>query len=138
MIYLVSKEPQLHGDFKKEDWLGQHIFEIHHKDKLVGFVSYCYWDKAYCLSCVYILKEFRNLGIATAVIRKLINKLKDKTTLLYGFVYKNNAPAIKIYKNFGFKFLSKNNYYEIENPSPEVCPLDNDFYEFGLELQYAR
>lgn len=130
---LIKNEPQIDIP-KKDDWLGECIYEIHHNNNLVGFVVYSRYDDDFCLSCIYIFKEKRNRGIATATLRKVMNTLKGKCNLLYGFVCKNNDIAINIYRKLGFRFLSNERLYNILNPSEDKCILQNDFYEFGVKL----
>lgn len=129
---LISEEPRFEND-SKSDWVGEHIFEIHEGNTLVGFISYSCWEEGdYCLSCVYILAEYRRKGYASQAIRKLLNKVKNETNIVYGFVHKDNSEAIKLYQKIGFKFLSKEGYYEIVDPMPKKCKMSENFYEFGV------
>lgn len=131
---LISAEPVM-DSAKKDDWVGETIYEIYHKNNLVGFISYSRWGDAYCLSCIYILSAYRNQGIATAAIRKLAYQLKSKTKNFYGFVHKDNANAIKMYHGLGFKYLNQARFgYIYENPNDDCAITDDGFYEFGKVL----
>ena len=130
---LISKEPVM-SSHKKEDWVGENIHEIFYQNKLVGYISYSRWENQYCLSCVYILEEFRHKGIATAAIRKVFFQLKGLGEYLYGFVHKDNSNAISMYSKLGFKFLNASHEtYLYETPNDKCC-LNEGFYEFGKRL----
>lgn len=132
---LISKEPTM-DSAHKEDWVGEHIYEIYYKNKLVGYISYSRWLDSYCLSCVYILSEHRHQGIATAAIRKLNFQLKGKGVCFYGFVHKDNLGAIVMYNKLGFKFLDSNRTGYIYDLPNQHCVMTEDyFYEFGKRLE---
>ena len=47
---------------------------------------------------IYLEKEFRNTGIGTDIIRKMLKKNRN----IYLWVYKENKKAISLYKRLGF------------------------------------
>lgn len=132
---LICKEKVMDSGHK-EDWVGEVIYEIYYKNQLVGYIAYSRWYDSYCLSCIYILSEFRRQGIATAAIRKLNFQLKGKGVWFYGFVHKDNSGAIFMYHNLGFKYLTKNGAGYLYEAPNENCTISNDgFYEFGKRLE---
>ena len=127
----IKDEPVI-DSMKKEDWVGEFIYEIHYKNKLVGFIAYSKWDEACCLSCIYVFEPYRRLGIASAAIRKISYMTKDYE-FFYGFVHKDN-PAVKLYQKLGFKFLDKNRIgYILNVPTDDTALVQNNFYEFGVK-----
>lgn len=131
---LISAEPIMDSG-KKEDWVGETIYQIHYKNNLVGFIAYSRWKNAYCLSCIYILEPYRHQEIATTAIRKLAYQLKSKTNGFYGFVHKDNVNAIKTYRKLGFKYLNKaRSGYIYDSPNDDCVVTDDGFYEFGKVL----
>ena len=47
---------------------------------------------------IYIEKEFRNNGIGTDIIRKMLENNRN----IYLWVYKENSKAVLLYKMLGF------------------------------------
>lgn len=129
----IKNEPTI-DSMTFADWVGEFIYDIYVKNNHVGFISYSNWEDACCISCVYILPNYRRLGIATAAIRKLLYDVKFNR--FYGFVYKYN-PAIDIYPKLGFKFLnkSKSGYIISDYKNPDCLVTDDDFLEFGKEIK---
>lgn len=134
-FYLISQEKHI-DRFKKDDWLGEFIFQIYDikRDIEVGYISYSRWDNNYCISCLYIHEQFRKKGFGTAAIRKLLTKLKIyKPDYIFGFVHKNNSTAIRIYKAAGFRFLNSSKMgYTVIEPNEKDCNITDNFYEFGM------
>ena len=118
--WLDAIENEKHIDtFNKEEWIGEHCYEIWYKKGLVGFISYSRWNENdYCLSSIYIYEWFRHKGIATAAIRKLEYALKNRAKTFYGFVHKDNKYAIQTYLKLEFRFLNKDKTgYVIDTPN---------------------
>ena len=56
-----------------------------------------------------VLKNFRQRGIATDLMKSLIEKLyEEKFHQISLSVQKNNFIAVKLYKKLGFKILKEN------------------------------
>lgn len=62
--------------------------------------------------------EYRGQGLATVVTGRLIDELFERVSLLALNVGKDNAPAIKLYENFGFR--SNNVFFEGRWSSPDA------------------
>ena len=60
---------------------------------------------------IYIEKEFRNNGIGTDIIMKVVKKNNNKN--IYLWVYKENIKAVSLYKRLGFKIIdeTESRYY---------------------------
>ena len=58
---------------------------------------------------IFVDKSHRNKGIGKILLKKLINIAKNDKILLE--VEESNTTAIKLYKAFGFKEISRRNKY---------------------------
>ena len=67
-------------------------------DKIIGSVCIRDLENAKLLDEIYLEKEFRNKGIGTDIIRKIIENNKN----VYLWVYKKNKKAVLLYKRLGF------------------------------------
>ncbi len=67
-------------------------------DKIIGSVCIKELENAKLLDEIYLEKEFRNKGIGTDIIRKIIENNKN----IYLWVYKKNKKALLLYKRLGF------------------------------------
>ena len=67
-------------------------------DKIIGSVCIRDLENAKLLDEIYLEKEFRNKGIGTDIIRKIIENNKN----IYLWVYKENSKAVLLYKRLGF------------------------------------
>ena len=67
-------------------------------DKIIGSVCIKDLENAKLLDEIYLEKEFRNKGIGTDIIRKIIENNKN----IYLWVYKKNKKALLLYKRLGF------------------------------------
>ncbi|RKX78396.1 MAG: hypothetical protein DRP87_06485 [Spirochaetes bacterium] len=56
------------------------------------------------LGGIYTKKEYRNRGIAKALLRVLLNEICNQGKRACLFVKKNNKPAINLYLSLGFEF----------------------------------
>lgn len=73
-------------------------FNIIVDDKIIGSVCIKDLENAKLLDEIYLEKEFRNKGIGTDIIRKIIENNKN----VYLWVYKKNKKAVLLYKRLGF------------------------------------
>lgn len=57
---------------------------------------------------IYLKKEFRNLGIGTRLIRKIIEVARQKNfEIIQLYVFASNKQAIHTYKKFGFQEVGR-------------------------------
>jgi len=67
-------------------------------DKIIGSILLKDMPQGKLLDEIYLEKEFRNTGIGTDIIRKMLKKNRN----IYLWVYKENKKAISLYKRLGF------------------------------------
>lgn len=86
-------------------------------DMNVGFICYDYIYDRIELEYIYVCDDFRNKGIASKLLLKLISESKklacNNITLE---VNENNIAAINLYKKFKFSIVAKREkYYGSDN-----------------------
>lgn len=67
-------------------------------DKIIGSILLKDMPQGKLLDEIHLEKEFRNTGIGTDIIRKMLKKNRN----IYLWVYKENKKAISLYKRLGF------------------------------------
>ena len=67
-------------------------------DKIIGSILLKDMPQGKLLDEIYLEKDFRNTGIGTDIIRKILEKNRN----IYLWVYKENKKAISLYKRLGF------------------------------------
>ena len=75
-------------------------------DKIIGSVCIRDLENARLLDEIYLEKEFRNKGIGTDIIRKII----ENNESVYLWVYKENIKAVLLYKRLGFKIIDETEF----------------------------
>lgn len=81
--------------------------------KIVAFIQYEDIYDRFELDNIYVLKEYRNKGIASILMNHMINEGKMKKIINITLeVREDNVNAINLYKKFGFiEKAIRNNYY---------------------------
>ncbi len=88
-------------------------FGIRDEDRLVSMGGVHVLSEEYDIAVIGNLvthSNYRGQGLATAVTARLIEELFDRVSLLALNVGRDNAPAVRLYGNFGFQ--SNNVFYE--------------------------
>lgn len=67
-------------------------------DKIIGSILLKDMPQGKLIDEIYIEKEFRNNGIGTDIIRKMLENNRN----IYLWVYKENEKAVSLYKRLGF------------------------------------
>ena len=67
-------------------------------DKIIGSILLKDMPQCKLIDEIYIEKEFRNNGIGTDIIRKMLENNRN----IYLWVYKENKKAISLYNRLGF------------------------------------
>lgn len=69
----------------------------------IGKIGLSSYDdiKALGFGSFEIFQEYRRQGHGEAVLRKLIDRFKNKYELIYCFVDADNAPALALYRKIG-------------------------------------
>ena len=80
-------------------------------DKIIGSILLKDIQEGKLIDEIYIEKEFRNNGIGTDIIMKVVKKSNNKN--IYLWVYKENIKAVSLYKRLGFKIIdqTESRYY---------------------------
>ncbi len=72
-------------------------------NRIIGCYLVVNKDDGIMLDEIFIDDEFRNKGIGSSIISKIL-KLNN---IVYLWVYKENINAIRLYKKFGFKVIEE-------------------------------
>ena len=67
-------------------------------DKIIGSILLKDMPQGKLLDEIYLEKDFRNTGIGTDIIRKMLKKNRN----IYLWVYKENEKVISLYNRLGF------------------------------------
>ncbi len=78
-------------------------------DKIIGSILLKDMPQGKLIDEIYIEKEFRNNGIGTDIIRKMLENNRN----IYLWVYKENSKAVLLYKRLGFIIVdeTESRYY---------------------------
>ena len=92
-------------------------YNIVFDDKIIGSILVKDIQEGKLIDEIYIEKEFRNNGIGTDIIKKLI----ENNESIYLWVYKENIKAVSLYKRLGFKTIdeTESRYYMKYNVKSE-------------------
>ena len=81
-------------------------------DKVVGFIKYDVIYEKVELIYIFVCKDCRNKGIASKLLKSLIDKVSDKENITLE-VRVDNTIAIKLYQSFNFEIIAtRKNYYD--------------------------
>lgn len=119
-VYLISVE-----EFKENSWSKNLFIKEIEDDKfkisfvilinkiVAGFINLSFNDEEMTILNIATKKEFKRMGIATALIKKSVDIAKQKNLAqIFLEVEIDNMPAIKLYEKFGFEILKiRKNYY---------------------------
>lgn len=105
IIYMYSKDLVEDERNKIDEYVitsANEMFEDYYNiiidDKIIGSILLKDMLQGKLIDEIYIEKEFRNNGIGTDIIRKMLEKNRN----IYLWVYKENKKAISLYKRLGF------------------------------------
>ena len=116
IIYMYSKDLSEDERNKIDEYVITNLnetikdyYNIIIDDKIIGSVCIKELENAKLLDEIYLEKEFRNKGIGTDIIRKII----ENNESVYLWVYKKNIKAVLLYKRLGFKIIdeTESRYY---------------------------
>ena len=115
IIYLYSKDLAKDERNKIDEYIITSVNEtikdynnIIIDDKIIGIVCIKDLENAKLLDEIYLEKEFRNNGIGTDIIMKVVKKSNNKN--IYLWVYKENIKAVSLYKRLGFKIIDETEF----------------------------
>ena len=72
-------------------------------DNVVGSILVSNYEYGILLDEIYLEENYRNLGIGSDLIKKVLNNNK----IVYLWVYKDNIKALNLYKKLGFHILEE-------------------------------
>lgn len=116
IIYMYSKDLVEDERNKIDEYVitsANEMFEDYYNiiidDKIIGSILLKDMPQGKLIDEIYIEKEFRNTGIGTDIIRKILEKNRN----IYLWVYKENEKAISLYKRLGFIIVdeTESRYY---------------------------
>ena len=118
VIYMYSKDLAEDERNKINEYVTNSVSEmfkdyynIVFDDKIIGSILLKDIQEGKLIDEIYIEKEFRNNGIGTDIIMKVVKKSNKKN--IYLWVYKENIKAVSLYKRLGFKIIdqTESRYY---------------------------
>ena len=105
IIYMYSKDLVEDERNKIDEYVitsANEMFEDYYNiiidDKIIGSILLKDMPQGKLIDEIYIEKEFRNNGIGTDIIRKMLENNRN----IYLWVYKENSKAVLLYKRLGF------------------------------------
>ena len=72
-------------------------------DKKIGCLLVVNKDDGVLLDEIYLEEKYRNKGIGTSIIKKILSNYN----IVYLWVYKLNTRALSLYKKLGFKIIAE-------------------------------
>ncbi len=89
------------------------ILVIKDNDKIVGYLDYWITFDSSTIFKIIIKKEYRNRGLASLLLERMIEDLKENEVLYSTLEVRiSNESALKLYKKFNFEKISiKEHYY---------------------------
>lgn len=72
-------------------------------DKKIGCLLVINKDDGVLLDEIYLEEKYRNKGIGTSIIKKILSNYN----IVYLWVYKLNTRALSLYKKLGFKIIAE-------------------------------
>lgn len=111
IIYQIL-EKEFNTIYKEDNSFSNwYIYELDHQ--IIGFINYDSIYEQAELEYIYVLPEYRNKGIATKLLEKMIDDLQSKNIKSITLEVRcNNDEAIKFYEKNGFKTVTiRKNYY---------------------------
>ena len=100
----IDKDYTVNNYFKNVIKDKNNILLCYEEDNIIkGYIYLKKIENGYLIDGLYVLEEYRNNGIAHALIDKALMIIKEKNGVFVDInVMSNNIEAIKIYKSYGF------------------------------------
>lgn len=94
-----AEKEKIKKNIKKNIELTYNRYKMIYVDNIIaGAYVVMPYENGVMIDQIYIFDDFRNKGIG----RRIVEKIKKETSILYVWVYKNNKKAVKFFKNLGF------------------------------------
>ena len=113
-------------------------YNIVFDDKIIGSILLKDIQEGKLIDEIYIEKEFRNNGIGTDIIMKVVKKSNNKN--IYLWVYKENIKAVSLYKKLGFKIIdeTESRYYMEYNVKRQKQNKNNKKEEQKIKIDILK
>jgi RimJ/RimL family protein N-acetyltransferase len=129
----IEKEIKRIKEYKKAP--GKIIITASDKNHLIGFATFNNWDARKTMHAgflsVYLLNEYRRMGLGKELMKMLINWGKSCKTVrkMCLAVFSCNKNAIALYQNAGFK---------IEGVCPNDIKINGRYYDSVLMYKFTN
>jgi ribosomal-protein-alanine N-acetyltransferase len=81
--------------------------------RVVGYLVCSRYDAVWHLMNICVDPDRRRLGVATALLRRLLARIEDPSAQVTLEVRRSNGPAIELYERFGFRSAGlRRRYYQ--------------------------
>jgi len=109
---VFKQKKELIDTFSSNPYVKLYTYSV--DKKIVAFIQYEDIYDRFELDNIYVLKEYRNRGIASSLMEFMINEGKKKKIINITLeVREDNTNAINLYKKYGFvEKAIRNNYYD--------------------------
>jgi len=109
---VFKQKNELTDTFSSNPYVKLYTYSV--DKKIVAFIQYEDIYDRFELDNIYVLKEYRNRGIASSLMEFMINEGKKKEIINITLeVREDNVNAINLYKKYGFTEKAiRNNYYD--------------------------
>ena len=113
--YEIIKQPELHvyvTDFGRKK--GDICYVAEYKEKIVGAVwvrimdDYGHVDDETPSFAISLLKEYRNYGIGTELMKRMLLELKKQGYKKASLSVQKRNYAVRMYKKLGFEIIDEN------------------------------
>ena len=96
-------------------------------EKVIAYVGTWILDDEAQITNVAVAPEYRNRGVGTRLLRKLIFEAKKRGAARMTLeVRPSNASAIALYKKFGFQDFGRRPHYYIDNNEDAIIMWNNE------------
>ena len=121
----LEEECQLTDEMFRDGFKNSEIFGAFSKENLIGCAGFFIYSSLKmrhrgCLFSMYTKESYRNLGIAEALIKQIIDHAKNRVIQLHLTVVTTNVAAIRLYGKNGFK---------IYGTEPRSLKINETFYD---------
>ena len=109
---VFKQKNELIDTFSSNPYVKLYTYSV--DNQVVAFIQYEDIYDRFELDNIYVLKEYRNKGIASIMMDFMINEGKKKNVINITLeVREDNINAINLYKKYGFvEKAIRNNYYQ--------------------------
>ena len=89
---------------------GEYFMNVKESNKIAGSLWVKRYNNSFILRDVFVVPEFRRKGLATRMVREMVEHLKPKKMPVFLYVDPANKEAVSVYTKLGFKKIKKGAY----------------------------